>query len=327
MSEAIAAPRADRAVFGVVFLMVFAFSYSEPVVSQLFPSTNSGRELAWRIAVIVVDAVVLIFVGLMKRSITRADGDAPRLWGWWWTGVAILIGIDAFRLISLESIRLDVATATVYAAAMGFTMAASLNADPLTLINTERRLMLPVDWSRVRAIVPLVIGTWLCYLAATAYIDLFDIDTIRTLDPALESEIAELSESEQIAVIAELCSGAISPTFFQLVAEVIPVLLLALGVEFNYFRRTLIDAGQRAATAATVTVLAAALVATLSTLPWDGQGCGDVLSRWHEYIAFLLTVQGIFTGLATLVWLLVASTPDGPPGADEPAEAARSVEE
>ncbi|OBG89038.1 hypothetical protein A5650_19585 [Mycobacterium sp. 1164985.4] len=54
-------------------------------------------------------------------------------------------------------------------------------------------------------------------------------------------------------------------------------------------------------------MLAAALVATLSTLPWDGQGCGDALSRWHEYIALLLTVQGIFTGLATLVWLLVAS--------------------
>lgn len=42
----------------------------------------------------------------------------------------------------------------------------------------------------------------------------------------------------------------------------------------------------------------------------------DVLSRWHEYIAFLLTVQAIFTGLATLVWLLVASTPDGPAGAE-----------
>jgi hypothetical protein len=37
-----------------------------------------------------------------------------------------------------------------------------------------------------------------------------------------------------------------------------------------------------------------------------------VLSSWHEYVAFLLAVQGIFTGLATLVWVLVASTPDAP---------------
>lgn len=221
----------------------------------------------------VVDALVLTAAGLMKRAITRADGDSPRLWGWWSAGVAVLLGIDVFRLISLDSIGVDLVTATVYAAAMGLTIVASLNADPLTLINSERRLRLPVDWSRVRAIVPLVIGTWFCYLAATAYVDLFDVDTVRTLDPALESEIANLSAPEQMSVLAQLCTGAISPVFFQLVAEVIPVLLLALGVEFNYFRQTLTDAGQRAATAATVTVLAAALVATLSTLPWDGQGC------------------------------------------------------
>ena len=74
------------------------------------------------------------------------------------------------------------------------------------------------------------------------------------------------------------------------------------------------DAGQRAATAATVTVMAAGLVGALSTLPWDGQGCGDVLTSWHEYVAFLFAVQGIFTGLATLVWLLVSSAPDAAAG-------------
>ena len=82
--------RGDRAVFGVVFLMLFAFSYSEQFVSGLFPVVGGGGHTAWRIAVIVVDAAVLGLVGLMKRAVTRADGDAPRLWGWWWTGVAIL---------------------------------------------------------------------------------------------------------------------------------------------------------------------------------------------------------------------------------------------
>ena len=113
-------------------------------------------------------------------------------------------------------------------------------------------------------------------------------------------------------MLSQLCEGAVSPVFFQQIVGVMPVLLLTLGVEFNYFRRVLTDAGQRAATAATVTVMAAGLVGALSTLPWDGQGCGDVLSSWHEYAAFLLAVQGVFTGLATLVWLLVSSTPDDP---------------
>jgi len=63
-------------------------------------------------------------------------------------------------------------------------------------------------------------------------------------------------------------------------------------------------------------VIVAGLIAALSTIPWDGQGCDDVLPAWHEYIAFLLAVQAIFTGLATLVWLLIASTPDDASPAD-----------
>ena len=301
--------RGDRAVFGVVFLMFFAFSYSEQVVSGLFPVVGGGQT-AWRVAVVVVDAAVLGLVGRMKRVITQADGDAPRLWGWWWTGVVILLGVDVFRLFPLHSIQVDVVAATVYAVAMGWTMAASLNADPLALLSTARRVALPTDWVRVRAVVPLVLGTWLCYLAASAFVDYFDVDTIRAIDPATAQEVADLPVPQQMAVLSQLCEGAISPVFFNQIVGVMPVLLLTLGIEFNYFRRTLTDAGQRAATAATVTVMAAGLVGALSTLPWDGQGCDDVLSSWHEYLAFLFAVQGIFTGLATLVWLLVASTPD-----------------
>jgi hypothetical protein len=246
----------------------------------------------------------------MKRSVTAADGDAPRLWGWWGIGVGILLAIDVLRLIPLESIRIDVLTASIYAAAMGFTMAVSLNADPFTLFSSPRRVALPKDWMRVRAIVPLVLGTWLCYLAASAFVDYFDVHAVRVLDAATQAEIDEMSLPEQMSMLSQLCEGAISPVFFHQVVGVLPVLLLTLGIEFNYFRRTLADAGQRAATAATVTVMAAGLVGALSTLPWDGQGCGDVLSGWHEYMAFLLSVQAIFTGLVTLVWLLAASTPD-----------------
>ncbi len=310
MTEQVASPRSDRAVFGVVFSMLFAFSYSEQLISGVYPVAGEAGHTGWRITVIATDAVVLSVVGLMKRAITRADGDSPRLWIWWWAGVVVLLAVDVLRVVSHGSIRADLVTSTVYAVAVGSTMAASLNADPLTLFSGTRRVMLPTDWVRVRAIVPLVLGTWICYLAASAFVDFFDVDTVRTLDPVTAAEVDSMPVSEQFAVLSQLCEGAISPTFFHQVVGVLAVLLLALGVEFNYFRRTLTDAGQRAATAATVTVMAAGLVLALSTLPWDGQGCGDVLSSWHEYMAFLVAVQGVFTGLATLVWLLVASTPD-----------------
>ena len=304
--------RGDRAVFGAVFLMLFVFSYSEQIVSAVFPDILGSHETAWRIAVVVVDAAVLGVAGLMKRVVTEGDNDTSRLWGWWWSGVAVLLAIDVIRLWPTYSIPLDMLTATLYAMAMGWTMAATLNADPLTLVRTERRISAPRDWRRVRAIVPLVVGAWLCYLAASAFVDHFDVASVRTLSESTAAEIADLSVAERLSVLSGLCHGAISPVFFQQIVEVLPLLLLTLGVEFTYFRRSFTDAGQRAATAATVTVLAVGLVGALSTLPWDGQGCGDVLSGWHEYFAFLFAVQAIFTGLVTLVWLLISSTPDVP---------------
>lgn len=306
----------DGAVFGVVFVMLFAFSYSEQLISGLFRVLGRGDHGEWQIVVVAVDTVALAVVGVMKRAVTRADGDRPRLWGWWWTGFAILIAIDIQRSISPVSIRVGLLVSTIYAATMGLIMAVSLNADPLTLISSARRAALPTDWVRVRAVVPLVLGTWACYLAATAFVDYFDLDAVRVLDPVMAAAVEEMPLTERLAVTSQICTDAVSPAFFQHVVGVIPLLLLTLGVEFNYFRRALTDSAQRAATAATVSVLAAGLVLALSTLPWDGEGCGDVLSGWHEYVTFVVAVQGIFTGLATLVWLLVASAPDGAEGTD-----------
>ena len=42
-----------------------------------------------------------------------------------------------------------------------------------------------------------------------------------------------------------------------------------------------------------------------------------VLAGWHEYFAFLFAVQAVFTGLVTLVWLLIFSTPDAPTAVDD----------
>jgi hypothetical protein len=35
-----------------------------------------------------------------------------------------------------------------------------------------------------------------------------------------------------------------------------------------------------------------------------------VLGYWHEFLTFVIAVQAVATGLATLVWLLVVSGPD-----------------
>jgi hypothetical protein len=52
------------------------------------------------------------------------------------------------------------------------------------------------------------------------------------------------------------------------------------------------------------------LLLALSTQPWADTvavGCSAIVRR---YLTFVISIQGVATGLATLMWLLVASSPD-----------------
>ncbi len=60
--------------------------------------------------------------------------------------------------------------------------------------------------------------------------------------------------------------------------------------------------------------MSAGMLFGLSTLPWGGIGCPEMLARWHEYLAFEVSLQAIFTALTTLVvWILIVSAPDEEP--------------
>jgi hypothetical protein len=304
--------RRDRAVLVVVFLLLFVFSYSEEIVFAALEATGQNHLPGWLFGLVGLDVAVLAVVGLLKRHVTRADGDVPRLWRSWWIAFATVVCLDVVLCLLPEdhSLWIDLAFSVALAALMGILMALSLNADPLTLFSRVRRSAAPTEWARVRAVVPLVIGTFVCFIAATAFDDFFDLDTVRTLDPEMAAEVAAMPLPQHLGAMATLCEGAVSPAFFQQVVGVIPLLLLTLGVEFNFFRRALDEPAQRAAAAATVTMMSAGLVMALSTLPWAGTGCGGVLGYWHEFLTFVISVQGVATGLATLVWLLVVSSPD-----------------
>ena len=311
-SAVLARHRRDRAVLAVVFLLLFAFSYSEDFVFAVLQATGHEHVAGWLIGLVGFDAAVLAVVGLLKRAIARADDEAPRLWRWWWISFAAIVGVDVFLVLLPEdhSLWIDLVSSVALATLMGILMMVSLNGDPLTLFSRVRRSAEPTDWARVRAVVPLVIGTLACYIAATAFDDFFDLDTVRVLDPEMEAEVGAMPIAEKLGALATLCEGAVSPAFFQTVVRVIPLLLLTIGVEFNFFRRALDEPAQRAAAAATVALMSIGLSLAVSTLPWADTGCGGVLGYWHEYLTFVVSVQGVATGLATLIWLLVASSPD-----------------
>jgi hypothetical protein len=304
--------RRDRAVLAVVFLLLFVFSYSEEIVFATLEATGHQHLLGWIVGLVGLDVAVLAVVGLLKRHMIRDGGDGARPWRSWWLCFGAVVVLDVMLCLLPEEhpLWIDLSFSVALATLMGILMAVSLNADPLVLVSRARRARAPTDWARVRAVVPLVIGTFVCYLAATAFDDFFDIDTVRVLDSGMAAEVAAMPLPERLDAWATLCEGAVSPAFFQQVVAVIPLLLLTLGVEFGFFRQTLVEPAQRAAAAATVTVMSIGLALALSTLPWAGTGCGGVLGYWHEFLTFVIAIQGVATGLATLVWVLVVSSPD-----------------
>lgn len=304
--------RRDRAMLAAVFLLLFVFSYSEEIVFAGLDATGQDHLAGWIVGLVGLDVVVLGVVGLLKRLISRVDGQVSRLWRSWWCAFAAVVCIDVVLCLLPEdhALWIDFVFSVALAVLMGTLMALALNANPLTLFSRGRRDAAPTDWARVRAVVPLVVGTFVCYLAATAFDDFFDLDTVRVLDPEMAAEVAAMPLPQRLGAVTTLCEGAVSPALFQQVVAVIPLLLLTLGVEFNYFRRTLDEPAQRAAAAATVTVMSMGLILALSTLPWAGTGCDGVLGYWHEFLTFVIAVQGVATGLATLVWLLVVSQSD-----------------
>lgn len=301
---------ADRAVFGVVVLLALILTYSEEIVSGLFDVFGRAEERQWRIALIFVDLATLAWVGWLKRSIGRSEDAGARLWRWWWAGFVIVIAVDV--LLSIIDERppawIDLMAETLFAGSMGVLMTSSLNADPLTLFSSSKRARMPRDWLRVRAVVPLVLGTFAAYTGGMVFVDFLDVDVVRTLDPATAAEVDKLALPQRLSVLSQLCSGAVSSDYFRAAVYILPTLLLTLGVEFNFFRRAMRDPAQRAATTVVVTVMSVGLVCALSTLPFMGKECGQIVSVWHEYLSFEISLQGVFTGLITLVWLLASAS-------------------
>jgi hypothetical protein len=303
----------NGAVFGVVFLLVFVFSYSESIASGFFNAFGYGyqhREL-WLVTVFVLEALSLGATGMLKRSIARRDGSGSRLWRWWWAAAAMVVVSDAAIFVGIaDSIPVHVLTSTVLVVAMAMIMLSSLNADPLVLFSGARRAAQRTDWLRARAVVPLIVGTYAAYLGATAWTDYFGIGVVRTLDEAQAAELARLTLFERENVMETLCDPGIASTYFEQVAAIIPLLLITLGIEFGFFRASMREPAQRAATTATVVLMSIGLMGAVSTLPWRNDECGQILAGWHEYLTFVLSLQAIFTGLATLVWLLIINVPD-----------------
>ena len=93
------------------------------------------------------------------------------------------------------------------------------------------------DWQRVRAVVPLVIGSYAAYAGAALWWDYRSLDVMRQLDPAMAAAAQDIPLTFRGQFYVFSCWGAVSPRYFDQMSYVIPLLLITLGIEAGFFRR------------------------------------------------------------------------------------------
>lgn len=267
-----------------VAAMVIGFTYTDDIVEFALTITGAGV-IGWRWFVVAIDLALLAGAAYLKWRIARQSEPGlrwrrfqPRLLrSWWALGTVLVLVLHLIVIIvagTKEHLPLwsSLLVSAVFVAAMGLVLASVLDTDATP----------GIGWSRHGWTVPLVIGTFVVQAASTLWFPVIDSNTS--------------------------CANEISTDFFTQMVQVIPVLLITLGLEMGFlrWRNTVMRPADRAAPLLTVLLLCLAEGLAFSMLvQTDVRHCG-VAAVWHEYISFVVCVQATAIGLATLAWLLIA---------------------
>jgi len=289
----------SRAAVGLVFVWVILGAYNIDFVQAIHDFSGSSVAFypggGWAIARLASSVVLIAVSWPLKRYIEKADGQGRRFWGWWWSGAAIIIAVHLLltfaegRAGGIEPTWVGLLACLVYSIGMALVLISALNADPMTLFSQRKRAQRPRDWVRVHSILPAAAGTAILYFAQVLWFP----DDIHV--------------------------GVVKENFFVAVLQFLPLVMITLGLEFNFTRRGTHsrpetdasappDPVRRAAPIVTMILLCLAMLLAFSTLMNDPNG--GLASAWHEYIAFEVSVQATTIGLATVVWLLLAGSPE-----------------
>ncbi|MBV9639841.1 MAG: hypothetical protein JO330_09850 [Mycobacteriaceae bacterium] len=284
-----------------MFFWVIAFTYSEDVVDAINDVTDAIGEprlpgWVWVWVPLALDAVLILASWPLKRRIAKSDGDSGRLWGWWISGALLTVAVHLMWIltephrVNLATVWLHLLASFLFVIAMGILLTSALNADPITLFSLQLRDAHPRDWIRAHSTLPLIVGTFFGYVATPLWY------------PKILLHSSPIGSSGD-----QGCPPVIDPQYFAQMTQVIPLLLITLGIEFNYIRQAqaVQEPVQRAAPILTVILLCIAEGLAFSALmKKDACGLG---AAWNEYIALVVTVQAAAIGLATFVWLLLTS--------------------
>lgn len=274
--------RSDVPALVTVFLLIVGFTFSDDVVEFVLDVTGNPHLAAtnrqW--LVMAVDVVLVLAAAVLKWRIS-ADRFPPAVFirklltGAWAVGALLVVGAHLALVLTAEhrsalgdvpSFWLSVLASAVFVAAMTLLLLSALSEKPASR-----------GW-----VAPLVFGTFVVQVASALWY------------PWIEGNAG--------------CAGEVSAQFYFDMSQMLAIVLLTTAVELNYVRRNAIelDPGRRMAPVFVVLLLSTALALCMSMDVKVDQGpfCGTG-AVWHEYITFVVSIQALAIGLATLVWLLL----------------------
>ena len=267
-------------------LLAFSTDIIEGFTATIDPDWEEHRPKLPRELTLPVDALLLlaaVLVGPRARSEAGIERDAAA--NWVLVGVLGTLAADLVFVVAYERdvpVPWEVLLSLVYLPLLyvlwtGLLGHAPMYKRPAALTHVERR--------SIAAAIPLVIGVGAAYVGETLY-------WREVQNPG----------------------NHIDQEYFAQISQVIPLLAIALGFEskFTDRGRELFPA-ELAVGVFTILLLVVAEGLAISTLPVNNV---DVfLYRWHEYLAFVVTLYACFVALAVLVAVLVVSlkpSPDQP---------------
>jgi hypothetical protein len=285
----------------VVFVTFVPLAFSGDFLDAAYEAADEEQP-EWLLS--VVDALLLAVVLVFGRSVRRKTGFGEvgvRTWQWWLWGAVLTLGLD------LELDRpLGIPTfgrSLLYVISLGMLVAYTLKVDPVRVLRPWGRTGADEEARRrFRPALPLLVGTLAAYAGSQIWIE--------QLEPG--TNWSDCSARDPPA-------GAVDKEYFAQLSQVIPLLLVALGIEAGFFRELLRDPVLRAMTIVTVLILVVGEAFAISALPESNKGCGNVLYPLHEYSAFVFTLEASFVALSTLVLaLVITSAKDDRPRSNRP---------
>jgi hypothetical protein len=281
----VAGRSSDLRAVAAVFALVTLFTYSDDLVLFICQAIGLPHFTPRPWLVLALDCLVIAGTGVLKWRIS-AENDIRvflrnLVTGWWGLGAALGI-VAHLVLIVTEDRRSGLGnTVSVWISLLASVVfVASIT---LLLLSALSERTASRSW-----VVPLVIGTFAVMVAAALWY------------PAIDFDIG--------------CGSDISSSYFSEVTNIMVVLLLTLGIEMNFVRRKAgsRDPGERVAPVFIVMLLCVALALAITMLAKADLGpfC-NLGAVWHEYIAFMITIQAMATALATLAWLMLTDAVGG----------------